>query len=134
MDLKEIIKSLWKDIAEQNADRLSGYFCENAIVNWHNTNECFTVLEYVRANCEYPGEWCGLVERIEVFGDLVISVTRVWLKDESSAFYATSFIEFLGDKIISLDEYWGDISTAPQWRLDKKIGIPITLERGVRDV
>lgn len=30
-----------------------------------------------------------------------------------------------GDKIISADEYWEDDGIAPQWRLDKQIGLPI---------
>lgn len=29
------------------------------------------------------------------------------------------------NKIISVDEYWGDDGDAPQWRLDKHIGSPI---------
>ena len=35
-------ESFWKDVLEQNAEELKGYFCENAYVNWHNTNEHFT--------------------------------------------------------------------------------------------
>ena len=127
MEIKDIVLELWKDIIEQNPKKLKRYFNSNAIINWHNTNESFTVEEYIIANCEYPGNWCGEVEKLEVIGDLAISVTRVWLSDNSSSFHATSFIRFSGEKIISIDEYWGDDTNPPQWRVDKKIGKPIKL-------
>ncbi|MGG7177372.1 hypothetical protein ACQPU1_07275 [Clostridium paraputrificum] len=41
------------------------------------------------------------------------------------SFHAVSFIKFKNDKIVTLDEYWGDDGIAPQWRLVKKIGKPI---------
>ena len=53
----------WRYVLEQDADRLREFFCEDAYVNWHCTNEHFNVNEYIRANCEYPGEWTGELER-----------------------------------------------------------------------
>lgn len=122
MDRKEMVLNFWSSVIEQNAEKLKIYFHEDALINWHNTNECFTLEEYIVANCQYPGQWCGQVERIEVIDSLVISVTKVWSLDMSASFHATSFIKFSGDKIIKLDEYWGDDGEAPQWRKDKKIG------------
>ncbi len=29
------------------------------------------------------------------------------------------------DKIVAMNEYWGDDGIAPQWRLDKNIGMTI---------
>ena len=95
MGIKDIVLELWKDIIEQNPKKLKRYFNSNAIINWHNTNESFTVEEYIIANCEYPT--------------------------------TTSFIRFSGEKIISIDEYWGDDTNPPQWRVDKKIGKTIKL-------
>ena len=37
----------------------------------------------------------------------------------------TSFIRIVDGKIASVDEYWGDDGTAPQWRQDKHIGTKI---------
>lgn len=111
-----------QDVADQNANNLQRYFLSDAIINWHNTNEQFTTEEYIRVNCEYPGEWRGDVERIELVGNLGITASRVWLSDNSASFHVTSFFEFRDDKIISLNEYWGDDGVAPKWRLDKKIG------------
>ena len=125
MNRKQIILDFWQDVANQNANNLQNYFLSNATIKWHNTNEQFSVEEDIRANCEYPGDWCGEVERIELVGNLGITATRVWLSDNSASFHATSFFEFIDDKIISLNEYWGDDGVAPQWRLDKEIGKPI---------
>lgn len=33
-------------------------------MNWYNTNEHFTVEKFIRANCEYPGQWDGEAERL----------------------------------------------------------------------
>jgi len=32
-----------------------------------------------------------------------------------------SFIKVKDDKIIAMDEYWGDDGSPPQWRLEKKL-------------
>lgn len=125
LNRKQIILDFWQDVANQNANNLQSYFLSNATIKWHNTNEQFSVEEYIRANCEYPGDWYGEVERIELVENLGITATRVWLSDNSASFHATSFYEFVENKIISLNEYWGDDGVAPQWRLDKKIGKPI---------
>lgn len=116
------INNFWKNVLEQNESALREFFYEDAYVNWHCTNEHFTVEEFIRANCEYPGEWDGEVERVESVGDLVITVTHVYPKDRSASFHVVSFIKIIGNKIASIDEYWGDDGTAPQWRLDKNLG------------
>ena len=119
------VYDFWQDVLEQNRQALKKYFHEEAYVNWHCTNEHFTVDEFICANCEYPGSWTGEVERVENIGDLIITVTHVYTKDNSSSFHVTSFIKVVDDKIISIDEYWGDDGDAQQWRLDKHIGSAI---------
>ena len=122
MDKKLIVKKFWKDVASQNASALREYFNENAVVNWNNTNEKFTVEEYIIANCEYPNKWSGEVERIEEMGDTVITVARVWQVPEGLSLHAVSFFEFTNNKITLLNEYWGDDGMPPQWRIEKNIG------------
>lgn len=122
MDKTKLITKYWNDVAEQNRDELRDYFLPEAQIKWHDTNELFTLDEYIIANSEYPGNWRGEVERIEVMGDTVITVTRVWAKDKSFTLHAVSFFKFENDKILALDEYWGECGDTPQWRLDKKIG------------
>lgn len=116
------IYKFWRDILEQNAENIKNYFHKDAYINWHCTNEHFTVDEFMIANCEYPGTWDGEVERVEMTNDLFITVTHVYSRDKTLSFHVTSFIKVIQDKIAAVDEYWADDGTAPDWRLNKQIG------------
>lgn len=119
------IKSFWDAVLKQDAKRLKSFFDDSAYINWHCTNERFTVDEYLIANCEYPGKWDGDIERIEKIGNRIITAVRVFSVEEELSFHVVSFLEIKEDKIVSMDEYWGDDGSAPQWRLDKNIGTTI---------
>lgn len=119
------INELWEAIIKQKADILKTFFYEDAYINWHCTNEHFTVDEYIQANCEYPGEWHGEIERVETIEDLIILVGNIRSKDDNWSLHVVSFIRTKDDKIISMDEYYGDNGQAPQWRLERKLGTPI---------
>ena len=116
------IYKFWKDILEQNAAAVRGYFSKDAYINWHCTNEHFNVDEFIIANCEYPGNWDGEVERVEKINDLFITVTHVYSKDRTLSFHVTSFMKVIDDKIAAVDEYWADDGAAPDWRVEKHIG------------
>lgn len=115
------IQGFWNAVLRQDAEEMRKYFYSDAYINWHCTNEHFTVEEYIRANCEYPGEWAGEIERMEKARDTVV-VVHVYTCDKSLSFHVISFMRIKGGKICSLDEYWGDDGPAPQWRLEKRIG------------
>ncbi len=119
------LHQFWDAVFRQDAAKIRTYFKTDAYVNWHCTNEHFTVEEYIRANCEYPGEWDGMVERIENMGNLTVTAVSVYTKDRSMSFHVVSFMRIENDQICSLDEYWGDDGEAPWWRRDMKIGSPI---------
>ena len=68
------------------------------------------------------------MERIEILDSLTVTVTHVYPKDQSCSFHVTSFIRTENDRIVSLDEYWADDGSAPQWRMDKHIGTPIVID------
>lgn len=119
------IHNYWKAVLEQKEDEIRNYFHKDAYVNWHCSNEHFTVEEFIRANCEYPGEWDGKIERLEQTNDIIITVTHVFTKDKMLSFHVTSFIKTTDEKIVAVDEYWGDDGEALQWRKDKHIGIKI---------
>lgn len=57
------IKQFWRAVLAQNEGEIRKYFHADAYVNWHCTNERFTVDEFIIANCEYPGEWEGVYFR-----------------------------------------------------------------------
>ena len=119
------IEQFWKAVLAQDEREIRKYFHAEAYINWHCTNEHFTVDEYIIANCEYPGEWDGIVERVEIVNNLIITVVRIYPKDRSVSFHVTSFIQTKNNKITTMDEYYADDGIAPQWRLDKHIGTSI---------
>lgn len=119
------IKEFWKAVLEQDKAAIKEFFHAAAYVNWHCTNEHFTVDEFIQANCEYPGDWDGIVERIERMDDLTITATRVFPKDRSASFHVVSFFRIKDQKIMSADEYWSDDGEAPLWRKEMHIGNPI---------
>lgn len=119
------VKDFWKAVVQQDAEEIRGYFKKTAVIRWHNTDEQFTLEEFIRANCEYPGRWNGEVERIEEMGNLIITVTRVFSEETSESFHVASFLNMEDDKIASMDEYWGEDGEAPTWRSDMKIGSKI---------
>lgn len=123
MSERERVLQFWNDIHIQNWDGLLPYFQPDAVIRWHNTNEQFTVEEYIRANAEYPGDWQIEAERVECKDDLVISAVRVYCEGVSA--HATSFFVFREGKIASLDEYWSVNENAPEWRRELHIGRPI---------
>lgn len=119
------IYGYWEAVLSQDAIKMKSYFQDNAYVNWHDSNEHFTLEEFILANCEYPGAWNGAVERVEKAGNLLITATHVYTEDMSLSFHVVSFIKVLDNKICSIDEYWGQDEAIPQWRLDKHIGTAI---------
>lgn len=106
--------------------KTENFFKDTAYINWYCTNEHFTASEYIKANCEYPGNWDGTIKRIEKVGNLIIAVVNVFTVNKELSFHVVSFIEIEDDKIIGMNEYWGDDGIAPQWRLQKNIGTEIT--------
>lgn len=119
------IKAFWDAMLRQDAEAIREYFHPNAWVNWHNTNEHFNVDEFIRANCEYPGEWDGEVEQVIITDAYIITATHVRSKDRRISCHATSFIRVVDGKIAAIDEYWGDDGSAPEWRQNMRIGTKI---------
>ena len=117
----------WQHVADQDAAALADYFTSEAQIRWHNTNELFTVPEFIRANCEYPGHWAGEVEQLEEHPDgcRAMTITKVWSVDEDIVCRVVSFFAFVEDKIACLDEFWGDVGPAPAWRQEMHIGKPL---------
>ena len=116
------INTLWNDIINQNRDALPSYFRDDAVIRWHCTNEQFTVDEYIKVNCDYPGRWQGEIERIEESDSKIILVGKVQSFDKTVSCHVTSFIQLLNGKICKMDEYWADDGEVPNWRKELGIG------------
>lgn len=122
MSKRNYISAFWEAVLAQDEVAMQSYFDENSRIYWHNTNEKFAADEFIKANCQYPGEWEGTVERFVETDDTVITVVKVKQKGMDCAFHVTSFFKLKENKINHIDEYWGDDGDAPQWRLELKIG------------
>ena len=114
-------------VIRQDAEQLRKFFEPDALIVWANTNEQFTVDEYIRANCEYPGTWSGKIETLDIIDGYerrIVVVSKVW-NAGGDASRAVSFIKF-GDTedglIQLLAEYWSEIGTPPEWRREMGIG------------
>ncbi|MDO4710536.1 MAG: nuclear transport factor 2 family protein [Peptostreptococcaceae bacterium] len=116
------IRKFWGSVIRQETDGLKRYFHADAEIFWHNTNERFTADEFILVNSVYPGEWMGEIERIEIAGDLVITAVHVYSKDGKVSDHVVSFIRLSNDRIIRMDEYWGNDMDPPKWRSDMKLG------------
>ena len=119
------VQKYWDAVLKQQAEVMRTYFHKEARIRWINTNEGFTVEEFIRANCEYPGNWEGQIERTVAADNTLFTIVHVFSADCQASFHVASLIEIQGDKIIILDEIWGDDGPAPQWRLDLRLGRPI---------
>ncbi len=119
------IQDFMSAVLRQDAEAMRAFFLPDAYINWHNTNEHFTLEEYIRANCEYPGDWTGEIEKIIQAQDVLVVATHVYSTDSTISCHCTSFITLRDDKIAFMDEYWGDDGDVPQWRKEKHIGTRI---------
>ena len=119
------IKLFWKNVLKQNREELKKYFCPEAEIHWPCTNEKFSADEFIRVNCDYPGDWDGEVTLIENTDAGCITVTRVFARDSSAAFHVVSFFTYRDEKISFVEEYWSNDGVAPEWRQKMKIGKPI---------
>ena len=118
------IQQFWSDVLAQRADEIREYFHGDAYVNWHCSNEHFTVEEFIRANCDYPGDWDGEVEKVVTTDDMIITATRVYPKDHSASFHVTSFIKLL----IGCTEE--EINTVYEFHNDSEFMKGILIRRG----
>ncbi len=85
------IQGFWDAVLKQDTRKIEKYFWDDAYINWHCTNEHFNVKEYIKANCEYPGDWEGEIQRVEQAGDVSIVVVHVYNQDKSLSFHVVPF-------------------------------------------
>jgi len=111
-------------VAKQDAKALQAFFTPEAIIRWHDSNEQFTVAEYIQANCEYPDTWSGeVVHTAKTKGGMII-VSKIF--SCSATVHVTSVLQLTNGKISHADEYYADYNDdIPQWRKEMNIGIPI---------
>ena len=124
-----VLSDYWTALVSDDPVAIRAFFHPNALVYWHNTNECFTVDEFISVNVAYPHTWSVDIEYQLNVGewteDLIISAPRVYSEEGGRSFHCCSAFKLHDGKIISLDEYWGDDGRPPEWRRRMHIGQPI---------
>ena len=123
------VHAFFQAVLSKDRNGLQRYFWEDAVVNWHCSNERFTAAEYIRANCDYPGEWTGVIERAVQTGDGFVLAAHVMPVGAEGSYHVVSFIRLRDGRIACLDEYWADDTEPPEWRKKMKIGCPISNHR-----
>jgi hypothetical protein len=118
---QDTVLQLWNKMSCQKFDELVAYFKPDCLIYWHNTDEVFSVLEYVHVNKIYPGNWKIEVLRLEKSNDVIISVVKITSNEEKISLHATSFFTFENHKISRLDEYFGLDEEPPIWRNNKEM-------------
>ena len=113
MKREATILELFQAVVRQDEHALARFFTVDAQILWPNTGERFDLADYLRANCGYPGQWSGQMEKVAEDGSY--SVARVW-PAEGPASRAVTFYQWRNGKIVQMTEYWGDIGPAPDWR------------------
>ena len=116
------IVQYWQAVLAQQPQQMRRFFDPEAAINRHNTGEQFTAEEFIRANCAYPGRWNGRLERVETLPDRIITAVQVFSRDGRISCHVTSFMQLRQDRILTLDEYWGDDGEAPRWRQQMQLG------------
>jgi len=125
MEAEQLVSGLWRDMHDQAWDKIAGYYSETAVIRVHDTNEQFTLEEFVSMNRSIPGGgWSVDVERLERAGDIVVSVARLTPKDDLDTNFVVSFFEVQDGKIVKQDDYWGVYGSPEEWRAGTPIGKP----------
>lgn len=122
-DINRRTEAFLSAVAGQDRGALRSCFVPTAVIRWPNTNEEFGLEDYLTANCGYPGDWQGAVERVEETEQGAVSVARIWAEDGSASLRVVSFFRFGEDgRIAELTEYYSDDGPVPQWRQELGLG------------
>jgi len=119
----DFLQAYWQAVLNQQDKQMKQFFHPYAQIRWHNTNELFTVAEFIRANCEYPGHWQGVIKDCRPIDEGYLMIVKVI--GDNCSFHVTSLIHIIDQKIAAIDEYWGEDGEAPQWRKELRIGTQI---------
>ena len=111
------VRLLWERTEARDWDGVTAQLHEDVVVDWPNTGERMRGRDnYLAVPRVYPEGWHIDVLRIVDGGDTVVSEVRV--DQHGKRFFAASFFELEGGKIVRAVEYWsdGEPAPAPEWR------------------
>ena len=113
----EPVRVLWERMEARDWDGVAAQLHPDVVVDWPNTAERMRGRDdYLAVQRAYPEGWHIEVLRLIDGGDVVASEVRIDQDDQR--FFAASFFELDGDRIVRAVEYWsdGEPARAPEWR------------------
>ena len=127
--MKFNIEQFYKDMTAKKDSELRAYFNPSAIICWHDSNEQFTLDEYIKVNCAFPSSWTATIERVEQYAKGLIVTAQHDNAQEKISVKHVAFIELNTDgKITRFDEYYVAMEEVPKWRSEMGLGRPINKE------
>ncbi len=123
------LSDYWSAIFAKDERAIRSFFLPEALIYWHNTNECMTAREFARVSANYPGSWNGEIQYELHVGewndDLVVCALHVFSTDSRASLHVCSAIQLHEGKISCINEYWGEDGVPPAWRKAMGLGRPI---------
>lgn len=118
--MEDLATGFWRLMDQADFDGLAELLAADATIRLPNTREVFRgASSYIAFNKAYPGRWHALVASLIDLGDRIITTVKIWSEEGGPSFYVTSYFAIRDGKIGAIDEYWGENSEPPDWRLEK---------------
>lgn len=113
---KETAQALWAAYQARDWKVARQLFCDDAEAIWWATQETFIGADaIVHVNAIYPEGWTIVpLECNALLDGRVHTLVRVDMEEQVC--YANSFFSFAADRITRLEEFWSDVTVAPEWR------------------
>jgi ketosteroid isomerase-like protein len=120
--LEETVRQFWRHFDAAEFERAGALLHTNFTALMPNTRERYPdSASFIAFNRAYPGRWYMEIERLQVIGDEVVSVVRVFDRPRTASFHAITFFKVEDGLIVQLTEYWSEDMEPPEWR--KSLGI-----------
>lgn len=118
--MENLATLFWRLIDQADFDGLGAVLARDAVIRLPNTREIFHgAPAYIAFNKAYPGRWHARIERLDEAADKIITTVNIWSEEGGLSFFVTSYFIVKDGLIQAIDEYWGENSEPPAWRLEK---------------
>jgi ketosteroid isomerase-like protein len=112
----ELITKFWSLFSEQKWEKASELLHQDFVAQWPQSREkIIGSKNFIDVNRYYPGN--HMIEVIHSFEVQNKVLTTVWIEaDTGQKTFANSIFEIMDGKILSVEEYWAEPYSAPDWR------------------
>lgn len=118
--MEDLATLFWRLIDQADFEGLGAVLAREAVIRLPNTREIFRgASSYIAFNKAYPGRWHARIESQDGLGDRIITTVKIWSEEGGPSFFVTSYFTVQDGLIQAIEEYWGENSEPPAWRLEK---------------